>query len=158
MRKLILLISLLLLAGCGSPHSDYLSQLRSGSADQRVDAAAFLGAQRVGEATPHLRVALKDSEPRVRTKAAWALGILRAKEALRDLTRMLGDKDRDVRQIVAWSLMQLEEPEAIVTLQQAIASEPDAWVKKDMVRTVRFLKQFEGEADIEESSVRGEFF
>jgi HEAT repeat protein len=156
--KKILPILLLLLFGCSSPHGDYLRQLRSGSVEQRVDAAAFLGAQRIAEAIPHLRAALRDSATSVRTKAAWALGMLRAKEALPDLIRMLGDKDRDVRQIVAWTLMQIEEPEAISALERAMVSEPDAWVKKDMERAVRYLKQFDGEADVEESRVRGEFF
>jgi len=155
--KKILPVLLLFLCGC-SPHGDYIRQLRSGTVDQRVDAAAFLGAQRVFEAVPHLRVALRDSAAPVRTKAAWALGMLREKEALRDLIRMLGDKDRDVRQIVAWALMQIEEPEAILALERAMASEPDAWVKKDMERAVRYLKQFDGEADVEEGRVRGEFF
>ncbi len=156
--KKILPMLLLFLSGCGSPHADYLRQLRSGSIDQRIDAAAFLGAQRIAEAIPHLRAALRDPVPQVRTKAAWALGMLRAKEALRDLIRTLGDKDRDVRQITAWALMQIEEPEAISALERALASEPDAWVKKDMDRAVRYLRQFDGEVDIEESRVRGEFF
>ena len=156
--KKILPVLLLFLCGCSSPHGDYLRQLRSGSVDQRIDAASFLGAQRVVEAIPHLRAALRDTVISVRTKAAWALGMLRAKEALRDLIRMLGDKDRDVRQIVAWALMQIEEPEAISALERAMASEPDAWVKKDMERAVRYLRQFDGEADVEEGRVRGEFF
>ena len=156
--KKILPILLLFLSNCSSPHGDYLRQLRSGSVDQRIDAASFLGAQRVVDAIPHLRAALRDSVTSVRTKAAWALGMLRAKEALRDLIRMLGDKDRDVRQIVAWALMQLEEPEAISALERAMMSEPDAWVKKDMERAVRYLRQFDGEADVKESLVRGEFF
>ncbi|MDE2829235.1 MAG: HEAT repeat domain-containing protein [Gemmatimonadota bacterium] len=156
--KKILLALLLFLCGCSSPHGDYVRQLRSGTVDQRIDAAAFLGAQRVFEAVPHLRAALRDSAAPVRTKAAWALGMLRAKEALRDLIRMLGDKDRDVRQIVAWALMQIEEPEAILALERAMASEPDAWVKKDMERAVRYLRQFDGEVDVEEGRVRGEFF
>lgn len=156
--KNIPFVLLLVCAGCGSPHADYFDQLRAGSVEQRMDAATFLAVQRIAEAIPHLRVALRDSVPQVRTKVAWALGMLRAKAALRDLILMLGDGDRDARQIAAWALMQLEEPEAIPALERAMASEPDAWVKKDMERATRYLRQFEGEADVEESRVRGEFF
>ena len=149
---------LLFWVGCGTVHDDYFEQLRSGSSDQRAQAASFLGAQRVVEAIPHLQRALRDPAPNVRAKAAWALGMLRSKGALRDLVKLLGDRDRDVRQVAAWALMQIEEPEAIVALERAMAVERDAWVKKDMDRAVRYLKQFEGEADVEESDVRGQFF
>jgi HEAT repeat protein len=158
MYKLKLLLLFFFWFGCGSVHDDYLRQLRSGSPDQRAQAASFLGAQRVGDAVPHLQRALRDSEPNVRAKVVWALGMLRSKDALRDLIKLLGDHDRDVRQVTAWALMQVEEPEAIAALERAMAIEHDAWVKKDMDRAVRYLKQFEGEADIEEISVRGQFF
>jgi HEAT repeat protein len=148
----------LYLACCGSVHDDYFGQLQAGTPEQRARAASFLGAQRVVEAVPHLRRALRDPLPAVRTKAVWALGMLRAKVTLRDLVVLLGDRDRDVRQVTAWALMQIEEPEAIVAFERAMAVETDAWVKKDMDRAVRYLKQFEGEADVEESSVRGLFF
>lgn len=156
--KKIWLMLLLVCMGCGSPYADYFDQLRAGSVEQRMDAATFLGGHRIVEAIPHLRAALRDTVPQVRTKVAWALGALRAKAALHDLSLMLGDRDRNARQIAAWALMQLEEPEAIPALERAMASEPDAWVKKDMERATRYLRQFEGEANVEESRVRGAFF
>lgn len=148
----------LLVWGCRSERDTYLAQLRSGTPDQRAQAAAFLGAQRVSDAIPHLRAALRDTVPEVRTKVIWALGMLRSKAAMRDLISLLRDGNRDIRQATALGLMQIEDPEAIPALENAHRMETDAWVKRDMDRALRHLKKFEGEADVGEGGIRGEFF
>lgn len=158
MNIFALVLMPLLLWGCRSERDTYLVQLRSGNADQRAQAAAFLGAQRMGEAIPHLQAALRDTVPEVRTKVIWALGMLRSKDAMRDLIPLLRDANRDIRQATVLALMQIEEPDAIPALENAHRLETDAWVKRDMARALQHLKQFEGETDVGESSIRGEFF
>ena len=129
-----------------------MQQLRLGTPEQRADAAAFLGAQRVSSAIPVIRAALRDTVPAVRAKAAWAVGMLRAKEALRDLLPMLRDPSRRVRQQVSEALIQIEEPEAIPALRMALQMEKDPWVHGDMQRAVQYLEQFQGDAEVNESS------
>ena len=145
---------LLLGGGCGQEHGGYIAQLREGTAEQRTDAAAFLGAQRVSSAVPALRIALRDTVDEVRVKAVWALGMLRSKEALSDLMLMLRDGNRRVRQTTAWTLTQIEEPEAIPALEVAFRVEKDSWVQEDLKRAIEYLKQFQGEAEVGESRFR----
>lgn len=158
MSKLIVLISAIFLISCRSQYGEYFSQLRSDSPDDRAQAALFLGAQRVGEAIPYLRAALRDTVPQVRAKVIWALGMLRSKEALHDLMPYLRDAHRNVRQATALALMQIEEPEAISSLEAASRIEEDVWVKRDMDRAIQYLQQFEGETEIGEGKMRGEFY
>ena len=144
--------------GCGSEHSSYIDQLRSGTPEQRAQAAAFLGAQRIAEAIPHLRTALQDEDDAVRAKVIWALGMLRSSAAMPDLLPLMQDSDRNIRQVTARTLMQIEAPEAIPALENALKIESDEWVAKDIESAIQHLRQFEGEVDIKEATVRGEFF
>ncbi|MBT3603057.1 MAG: HEAT repeat domain-containing protein [Candidatus Latescibacteria bacterium] len=146
------------MCGCGSEHSNYISQLRSGTPEQRAQAASFLGAQRITKAIPQLLEALQDENVQVRTKVIWALGMLRSKAGLKKMLPFMQDPDRDIRQATARALMQIEEPGAIAMLESALKIEPDEWVVKDITAALEHLRQFEGEADIGASSVRGEFF
>ena len=152
------LISLALFLGCASEFDRTIDRLQQGTPKQRSQAAAFLGAQRIAEAAPHLREALEDTTAEVRAKSAWALGMLRSKTALPDLLRLLDDEKRSVRQAAAVALMQVEEPDAIPVLKRALDIESDIWVKRDMSRAVQFLEQFVGEEDVGEGRVRGAFY
>ena len=152
--RICTLLVLLSGAGCNHAYSGYVAQLRSGDAKERVDAAAFLGEQRVSDAIPALSRALRDPEQEVRIKAVWALGMIRSKRSMRDLIPLLRDGNRRVRQTAAWSLMQMEEPDAIPALEMAMRMENDGWVKGDMRRAIGFLKQFEGETDLNEATFR----
>lgn len=154
----VIAIFCLLLLGCGSEESTYIGQLQSGTEKQRAQAASFLGAQRVAKAIPDLRGALQDESNLVCAKVIWALGMLRSKDAFHDLVPFLKHSDRDIRQATARALMQIEEPEAIGPLTEALESEADEWVKMDMQAALVHLRQFEGETDIGEATVRGEFF
>lgn len=142
------------IGGCSQEHGDYVKQLRLGTPEQRAEAAAFLGAQRVSSAIPAVRAALRDTVPAVRAKAAWAVGMLRAREAFQDLLPMLRDPSRRVRQQVAEALMQIEEPEAIPALRMALQMERDPWVQGDMQRAIQYLEQFQGDAEVNESSFK----
>ena len=142
------------LAGCGGEYEAYIYQLRAGDAQEREDAAAFLGAQQVQKGIPALRMALRDPVLEVRVKAIWALGMLRAKRAMRDLLPLLRDPERRVRQTTAWALMQVEEPEAIPALRVAFKMEKDVWVQGDLKRSIGYLQQFQGDADLNESVFR----
>lgn len=153
-----LLLCCSFLYGCGSEHSSYIDQLRSGTPEQRAQAAAFLGAQRIVEAIPHLRAALQDKNTSVRAKVIWALGMLRSTAAMPDLLPLMKDSDRNMRQVTARALMQIEAPEAIPALENALKIESDEWVVKDIQTAIKHLRQFEGEVDIKEATVRGEFF
>lgn len=144
--------------GCGGQNSTYIDQLQSQDPQQRAQAASFLGAQRISEAVPHLLKALEDPNEDVRAKVIWALGMLRSKDALKKLMPLMQDSDRDIRQAVARALMQIEEPEAIQVLESALKIESDEWVAKDIQMAIEHLRQFEGEADVKEATVRGEFF
>lgn len=155
--KFSFLICVFFLA-CGSQESNYIDQLKTGTPKQRAQAAAFLGAQRVPEAIPALRDALHDENIDVKTKAIWALGMLRSKDALPDLLFLMKNSDRNIRQVTVRAVMQIEEPEAIPVLEKALKIESDEWVRKDIQTAIEHLRQFEGEADIGEASVRGEFF
>ncbi len=130
------------------------SKLGSGTPEQRARAAEFLGTQRVAEAIPALRVALRDTVAEVRAKAAWALGMLCSKEALPDLLQVLRDPSRRVRQQTVWALMQVEEPEAAPALQVAARIEKDAWIREDMRRAIQYLMQFRGDVKVNESTFR----
>ena len=154
---LIPFLVVLAIWGCGSGN-EYVDQLHSGSPEQRVQAASFLGAQRVSEAIPHLRMALRDTLPEVRSNVIWALGMLRSKEAMPELLPMLRNSNRNIRQATARALMQIEEPEAIAALESARKVEQDTWVQADMDRTIEHLRQFEGETNVQEFRVRGEIF
>jgi HEAT repeat protein len=154
----IVILCGLFVLGCGSENRNYIDQLRSGTPEQRALAASFLGAQRITQAIPHLLKSLEDENVQVRVKVIWALGMLRSKGALKNLLLFMQDPERDVRQVTARALMQIEEPEAIETLEQALKIESDEWVVKDITAALKHLRQFEGEADVGESSVRGEFF
>lgn len=154
----VLILCCLFICGCGSEHSSYIGQLHSGTPEQRAQAASFLGAQRIAEANPHLQEALQDENAKVRAKVIWALGMLRSKAALKNLLPFMQDADRHIRQATARALMQIEEPDAIETLEQALKVESDDWVIKDITAAIKHLRQFEGEADVGESTVRGEFF
>ena len=153
-----ILVCCILVSGCGSEHGDYVKQLRSGTPEQRAQAASFLGAQRIANAVPYLKAALQDENAQVRVKVIWALGTLRSKRVLKDLLPVMQNENRNIRQATALALMQIEEPDALQTLQGALLTESDVWVAKDIKRAIAHLGQFEGEADIRESSVRGEFF
>jgi len=155
---LIVLLCGMLVAGCSSENSSYVDQLQAGTPKQRAQAASFLGAQRIAESIPYLLEALDDDNVQVRAKVIWALGMLRSKDALKKLLPFMMDMDRDIRQVTAFALMQIEEPEAIVTLEKALKIESDEWVAKDIVTALKHLRQFEGEADVKEAAVRGEFF
>jgi HEAT repeat protein len=149
---LILLVGLTS-GGCGNGDG-YLEQLRFGTNEERVRAAAFLGAQRVVSAIPNLQFALRDTFPELRAKAAWALGNLGSKESMQDILPLLRDPHRRVRQQAAVALMHIEEPEAIAALEFAVNAEKDEWVKGDMKRAAKYLHQFLGEADLGESTFR----
>jgi HEAT repeat protein len=157
-NPLAILLCGVLIGGCSSENSSYIDQLQSGTPKQRAQAASFLGAQRMGESIPHLLATLDDDNVQVRAKVIWALGMLRSKAALKILLPFMMDADRDIRQVTAFALMQIEEPEAIVTLESALKIESDAWVAKDIAAALAHLRQFEGEVDVKESTVRGEFF
>ena len=140
-------------AGCGDD-GGYLKQLRSGTPEERVQAAAFLGAQQDVSAIVHLQIALRDTFPELRAKAAWALGYMGARESMREILPLLRDPHRRVRQQAAIALMHIEEPEAIPVLEVAAAAERDAWVKGDMRRAILYLQQFLGESDLGEATFR----
>jgi HEAT repeat protein len=156
--KSVILLCCLFMCGCGSVDRNYIDQLRSGTPEQRAQAASFLGAQRIAEAIPHLQVALQDESIQVRVKVIWALGSLRSKRVLDNLLPLMQDTDRNIRQATARALMQIEEPKAIVALERALKIEYDTWVVKDITMALEHLRQFEGEVDVRETSVRGEFF
>ena len=147
---LILLVGLTL-SGCGNGDG-YLEQLRFGTNEERVRAAAFLGAQREVIAIPNLQFALRDTFPELRAKAAWALENMGSKESMRDILPLLRDPHRRVRQQAAVALMHIEE--AIAALEFAANAEKDEWVKGDMERAAKYLQQFLGEADLGESTFR----
>lgn len=139
--------------GCGS-ESSYVDDLTHPSAERRVAAAEFLGAQREGSAVAALVDALGDSEPGVRAKSAWALGMIRDSVAMHPLIDLLDDGDREVKQASLGALMNLEQPDALPALGSALSKESDDWVVGDLEKTIRYLEQFEGEADVGESSFR----
>lgn len=139
-------------AGCGG--NSTIDRLRSGTPEQRAEAAAFLGAQRVTEAIPALREALKDTSEDVRAKSAWALGAMRSKDALPDLLRLVESDSRRVRQQAVQAVAEIEEPGAIPTLEAALAREDDPWIRKDLEAALEYLGQFEGEADVSEGGFR----
>ena len=157
-NSFILLLCGVLMGGCSSEKSSYIDQLQSGTPKQRAQAASFLGAQRMAESIPYLLEALKDENVQVRTKVIWALGMLRSKAAFKKLLPFMNDADRDIRQVTAFALMQIEEPEAIATLESALKIESDEWVAKDITTAIKHLQQFEGDAEVKEAAVRGEFF
>lgn len=150
--KVVLILSLGL-TGCDGGN-DHFTRLRSGSSQEREDAAAYLGAHRVPGAVPHLRQALRDTVPEVRAQAVWALGMLGAGEALPDLVPFLRDSNRRLRQQAAVAIMNIEQPEAIAVLEFAMRTERDPWVRSDLARAVEHLKQFVGESDIAEGAFR----
>lgn len=154
----IILLCGVLVGGCSSEKSSYIDQLQSGTPKQRAQAASFLGAQRIAESIPHLLKALDDENVQVRARVIWALGMLRSKAAFKKMLPFMMDTDRDIRQVTAFALMQIEEPEAIATLESALKTESDEWVAKDIATALKHLRQFEGEAEIKETDVRGEFF
>jgi len=153
-----ILLMCALIGGCSSEKNSYIDQLQSGTPKQRAQAASFLGAQRMAESIPYLLEALNDENVQVRAKVIWALGMLRSKAAFKKLLPFMRDTDRDIRQVTALTLMQIEEPEAIETLESALKIESDEWVAKDIATAIKHLRQFEGEADVKEATVRGEFF
>ena len=157
-NSFILLLCGVLMGGGSSEKSSYIDQLQSGTPKQRAQAASFLGAQRMAESIPYLLEALKDENVQVRTKVIWALGMLRSKAAFKKLLPFMNDADRDIRQVTAFALMQIEEPEAIATLESALKIESDEWVAKDITTAIKHLQQFEGDAEVKEAAVRGEFF
>jgi HEAT repeat protein len=147
------MVAACVLTGCGEV-GGYLEQLRSGTPEERVQAAAFLGAQRDVGAIPHLQFALRDTLPELRAKAAWALGYMGSRESMYDILPLLHDPHRRVRQQAAVALMHVEDPEAIPALEIAAAAEKDAWVKGDMQRAISYLQQFLGETDLGEATFR----
>jgi HEAT repeat protein len=151
-------LSVILLFSIGLPccggDSDHFTRLRWGTAQEREDAAAYLGARRVVGAVPHLRQALRDTVPEVRAKAIWALGMLGASEALPDLLHFLTDRSRRLRQQAVVAIMHIEQPEAIAVLELAMRTERDPWVRSDLARAIEHLKQFVGESDIAEGAFR----
>ena len=139
--------------GCGGGN-EFVLQLKEGIPKQRVEAAAFLGAQRVAEAVPALREALSDTSEEVRAKVIWALGTIRSKAALHDLIPLVKDSSRRIRQQAVQALAAIEKPEAIPHLEAALETEEDEWIRKDIEAGLEYLRQFEGETDMGEGSFR----
>tara|TARA_Y100000588_G_scaffold309310_1_gene334277 strand:- start:1015 stop:1470 length:456 start_codon:yes stop_codon:yes gene_type:complete len=151
MRAPIVLVGLLVL-GCSG--GGYLDDLQHASAEKRLAAASFLGAQRDPQAVPGLIGLLEDPDARVRAKGAWALGMIRARSGVIPLLARVGDPDRTVKQAAIGALMNIEEPAALPGLKKALATETDAWVVGDLEKAITYLTQFEGESDIGESTFR----
>jgi len=116
MRTCALVWAALLLGGCaGKSTGEWIGQLRSADAAQRLHAAHELG-NRGGEAAvvvPALTEALKDQDAFVRREAAHGLRKLGpdARQATAALAAALHDRKRDVRQAAAEALKMID-PEA----------------------------------------------
>jgi HEAT repeat protein len=84
--------------------------------------------------------------------------MLRAKEAAEPVSLLLSDATPRVRQSASRALLQIEEPDALPALRKAFSQEADEWVRRDMEEAINHLVQFEGEVDIGEAGIRGNWF
>ena len=113
MKKYVILCLVALSAGCGRGKStaDWIEQLQSKDAAQRLHAVKAL-ADRGKEAVvvPALALALRDQDAFVRRDAAHALGRIgpEARPATPALVAALKDKNLGVRQAAAKALKQID--------------------------------------------------
>jgi HEAT repeat protein len=116
MRKLVVMSVVALLAGCGGkPTDEWVRQLHSGDAAERLHAVQALGG-RAAEApvvVPALAEALKDENAFVRRDAAVALGKIgpQAQPAVPALLAARKEKERSVRK-AADEALKMIDPEA----------------------------------------------
>ena len=117
MRK-FLPLCVVLLAGCGDrPTADWVDQLRSKDATQRLHAIKALQNKRAEAATivPVLSGALRDEDPFVRRDAARALGNFgpEARPAVPALLPLLRDRNAGVRKATATALAVIDPAQPV---------------------------------------------
>ncbi len=113
MKKLLLVLCAVLLAGCGGKSTgDWVEQLHSRDSAQRLHAAKALGDRRTEAplAVPALADALRDEDAFVRREAAQSLGRIGpdARPAAPALMGALRDRKPDVRKAAAESLKNID--------------------------------------------------
>ncbi|MCC7449452.1 MAG: HEAT repeat domain-containing protein [Anaerolineae bacterium] len=104
--------------------------LTNGNAPSRASAARHLHGFTWFAAEPLIRLALRDSDNRVRGGAVRSLCELRELNAYRLLVGVLQDEADDVRLEAAWGLHDCQDAEAVPVLEAVLlADDPDVRVK-----------------------------
>lgn len=104
--------------------------LDNGEVPSRASVARHLYGFSWFAAEPLIKIALKDSDFRVREAAVYALCDLRELNAYQLLVDVLKDEHDDVRGAAAWGLRDCQDPAAIPVLEVVLqAKDPDVRVK-----------------------------
>lgn len=104
--------------------------LKTGEAPSRASVARHLYGFSWYSAEPLIKLALKDTDARVREAAVYALCDLRELAAFQLLTEILKDEVDDVREAAAWGLRDCQDPAAIPVLEIVLqAKDPDVRIK-----------------------------
>lgn len=104
--------------------------LTNGKAPSRASVARHLWGFSWFAAEPLIRLALQDSDARVREAAIYALCDLRELEAYRLMTDALQNEDDFVRDAAAWGLRACQDPAAVPVLEAVLlAEDPDVRVR-----------------------------
>lgn len=104
--------------------------LTKGEAPSRASVARHLYGFSWFSAEPLIRLALKDTDSRVREGAIYALCDLRELNAYQLMVETLANEVDDVRAAAAWGLRDCQDPAAVPVLQVVLkASDPDVRIK-----------------------------
>lgn len=104
--------------------------LTNGEVPTRASVARHLYGFSWFSAEPLIKLALKDSDPRVREGAIYALCDLRELNAYQLMVQVLQNETDDVREAAAWGLRECQDSAAVPVLEVVLkASDPEVRIK-----------------------------